>query len=260
MRRVNSLAAPPPRLAAYREEKPDVHDWETFRNEERGGYQELLEALVRNQNNLCCYCEIDLIENDQSIEHFLPKSDERYAHLALAVENLMASCGGGSLPHYFDPEDERIRTPDPDRFRRPLPDNLSCDRRKADDSPEDKAILDPTELPLATPVYVVASLSGKLSVHGEGCLRSEIDVSIAAQTIDLLGLNCPRLVEARRDHFRALEEEYDTVDDPALRLAFARAVLTPDGDGRLERFFTTNRSYFQIEANLLFEAESSASE
>ncbi|MBC7774569.1 MAG: TIGR02646 family protein [Phycisphaerae bacterium] len=62
--------------------------------------QELREALLKEQNHLCCYCQ-QRIENTEStkIEHLFPRNGadrEQGKAKTFEYENLMAACDGGS--------------------------------------------------------------------------------------------------------------------------------------------------------------------
>jgi len=48
------------------------------------------QALIKEQGNLCCYCERQISEADSHFEHFRPIKD--YDHLSLDYENLFCSC------------------------------------------------------------------------------------------------------------------------------------------------------------------------
>lgn len=66
-------------------------DWtpsyENLQNPEKAA---LHEALLKEQGWVCCYCGRSISNQDSHIEHFRPQ--ESFDHLALAFENLHASC------------------------------------------------------------------------------------------------------------------------------------------------------------------------
>lgn len=61
--------------------------YETLQNPEK---QALHQALLIEQAHVCCYCGRTISLQDSHIEHFRPQNT--YANLALAYENLHASC------------------------------------------------------------------------------------------------------------------------------------------------------------------------
>ena len=96
--------------------------WEQFRDHDHTAYQTIRHVTRRDQGGLCAYCEIKLVEENEQIAHFHPKSDIGGSHnWALDWVNLWLACKGGSQtwlsanPHHYLP---------------PLPDNLSCDEFK----------------------------------------------------------------------------------------------------------------------------------
>ena len=66
------------------------------------------------------------------------------------------------------------------------------------------------------------------------------------RTIQILGLNVPRLRGARAARWRHLQDDwYSYDDDPAKIRAAAKRELLPDESGKLPAFFTTTRSFFE---------------
>jgi len=59
-----------------------------------------------------------------------------------------------------------------------------------------------------------------------------------------LGLNVPRLRNARRSIYDELQTGFNALDDDTMWVAFAEAHLLPGAGGRLAPFFTTARSFF----------------
>jgi uncharacterized protein (TIGR02646 family) len=68
-------------------------DWTpTFENLQNPQKKELHLALLSEQGFTCCYCGREVDAQSSHIEHFRPKSSPTYRNLALAYENLFASC------------------------------------------------------------------------------------------------------------------------------------------------------------------------
>ena len=85
---------------------------------------------------------------------------------------------------------------------------------------------------------------GRLEANKAACAEVEQPVNAVEKTIDILGLNIERLQRDRRRHLRNLEEETEVLGhDPAMIEEWAREYLLPR-DGRLEKYFTTSRSFF----------------
>ena len=64
------------------------------------------------------------------------------------------------------------------------------------------------------------------------------------KSIDILGLNVPRLKRARKDYWDNLKQMMDKYKgDPNAIKLWARNQLLPQS-GKLRKFFTTSRSYF----------------
>jgi uncharacterized protein (TIGR02646 family) len=56
------------------------------------GYKSMREALAQDQNSLCAYCEDDLIERENEVDHIRPKDGDQYWWLAFSVPNLVLAC------------------------------------------------------------------------------------------------------------------------------------------------------------------------
>lgn len=56
------------------------------------GYKSMREALARDQGDKCGYCEDDLIERQNEVDHIRPKDADQYWWLAFAVPNLLLAC------------------------------------------------------------------------------------------------------------------------------------------------------------------------
>lgn len=217
-----------PGLARYRANAGAKASWNGYRGHGAGivRHRRLIEGLTRLQHGLCGYCETDLREEDREVEHVIPRS--HVPTLALAAGNVIACCRGGSSNHPAVQGDEA-------RSSRP---GASCGSAKGSN-----AAIDPRRLPDLPSVTRVRP-DGRLEANKAACAEVEQPVNAVEKTIDILGLNIERLQRDRRRHLRNLEEETEVLGhDPAMIEEWAREYLLPR-DGRLEKYFTTSRSFF----------------
>lgn len=240
MKRIRPLEAAPLGLVEYTNKSGCVPDWNRFRNYDDGSaYRELRDALVDIQHGLCGYCEIDLTANDRQIEHIIPRSDPvAGATHALDPANMMACCIGGTGRNFFGPD----ALGDSERFLEPTKANVSCGQAKGDSF--DQLFINPRTLP-DMPSLLRVRDDGKLVVDRCKCEAAGVSVHDLERTVDILGLNVPRLRRAREERWRDFSETWaEYLDDTEVMERLARDELLPDDHGVLPRFFTTNRSYF----------------
>ena len=232
MKRIRSLRDRTPGLTDYLEVETQRASWEGFRSHDGGrAYREVVETLTNLQRGLCGYCEIRLTEVDRQVEHVVPQSHPRRGTLlALAVENLMACCKGGTA--YRD---------DPDRYWKPVKQNRSCGEAKGDRA--DSEFMDPRALP-EFPSLIRVLDDGQVEADPEACGSEGMSATSVTLTIELLNLNARRLRVARAKRWRALNDEWgERLADTEEMQRAARIEVLPV-DGRLPEFFTTSRSYF----------------
>jgi len=250
MKRIQALDGPTPGLVDYRKGGSDQANWDGFCSHQSGAAKrELTEALCSIQHGLCRYCEIDIIECDRQIEHVIPQSDpEQGKARALDPTNMMICCKGGTRQTN---DDARWLQPPRRRINRNW--NISCGEAKGDF--RDPQFIDPRDLP-ALPSLVRVDYEGEISADEDACIDTEIDVSRVEQTIQILGLNVPRLQIARKRHWDALNDNWkEYLDNPQVMQQVARMELLPKADGHLPRFFSTSRSYFEsVAEEILAEA------
>ncbi len=226
-----------PGLAAYLANAGANPSWKGYRGGRAGAirYRRLIEWLTRLQHGLCGYCEIDLREGDREVEHVVPRSHA--PTLALAAGNVIACCRGGSSNHQEVRRDEA-------RSSRP---GASCGNAK-----RSNAAIDPRRLP-DLPSVTRLRPDGRLEANTTACKGIGQPAQAVEKTIDILGLNVERLQRERRRHLRNLEKETNSlIDDPAMLEEWAREYLLPRG-GRLEKYFTTSRSFFGDVAERILE-------
>ena len=188
-----------------------------------------MQKLEDLQHGLCGYCEIDLRDGDIAVEHVAPKS--RYPDRALDAGNMIACCSGGVSN---DPEVQD----DEERSSRP---GASCGYAKGSKfCPE---FVDPRDLP-ARPSLTRVRRDGWIEADEDACRTVGRDADSVNDTIHLLNLNVERLLRARRIYWLNLSEQIQHYNRNALaREEWMRRRLLPRG-GRLEKFFTTSRSFF----------------
>ena len=242
MKRICTLASPPPGIDAYLKQPDAPMEWDAFRRTDRCAFRELRDALAARQHGLCGYCEINLVSNDVQVEHFIPQSDSRQGDaLALDCTNLIACCKGGSESMF-----EAGALNDAERFQRPVTGNASCGQAKG--SRRLPVSIDPRRLPASPPLFRVEEVNGEMIADSDACSLVGINVAEVQQAIDVLGLNAPRLQRARLTRLENLMqvevEQMVMPDYPVFMANWVRAELLPDGDGNLLEFFTTRRSYF----------------
>ena len=206
MKRVQALAAEPPRLAQYRASYPAEEQrpagearatWDGFKTD-GPAYQELLARLAERQQGLCIYCEQRLVDannpvghsgkvvfvsNDYQVEHVQAKSGS--VGRVLDWRNLALACGGGAYRHHSDLS--RV-------YSTAL--NTSCGQSKGDkDLP---AGCDPRTFPL-TNALVEVGIDGTLLVNAHNCAAAGIATKDVENAITLLNLDCERLRKTRQD-------------------------------------------------------------
>ena len=253
MKRIRALEEPTPGLAEYKECDGECATWEGF-----GSYRgssdakrELAQALADTQHGLCGYCEIGLHLRDQEIEHVIPRSDTAHggAESVLDHTNMIACCRGGTS----EPRHSDIRE-DPSRFRRPVKAHRSCGQAKGDAS--DVRFLDPRKLP-ALPSVVRVSVDGVIAPDATACAAVGLDEARVQRSIEVLGLNVPRLRDARADRRRALEDDWHEYGGDLQKIrAAARRELLPGESGKLPDFFTTARSFYGSVAEAILDEPS----
>ena len=233
MKRIRSLPGSPPGLAAYLELQSETQGWDEFRSHESGdAYRELRCALANIQHGLCGYCEIRLVSEHIQVEHVIPQSDGVTDDTGtLDSDNMMACCLGGTKQ--MRPED------DPKYHLAPIKLNVSCGQAKGGST--DAQFIDPRALP-ALPSLLVVRNTGEIEADVTACANSGFQVEHVRRTIEILGLNVKRLIQARQRKWRDLNEVY-TGDLDTLGTEAARAELTL-GDSGLPQFLTTSRTFF----------------
>ena len=248
MKRIGVVPDPTPGLGEYLDSVENAN-WEEFRSHDAGAsLRELRGTLARNQHSLCAYCEIEIKEPRRQIEHVIPRSgDAAGEQRALDIANMVACCMGGTVPVASPQGQERD-----DYFRTPVRDNMSCGQAKG--NRRDEAFLEPRELP-EYPSLVRVRDNGLLEVDHGACQAAGVRPDRVGRTIEILNLNAERLQLARQKWRSDLVEAAQRAGEADRMIAWIRAVLTPDRDGGLSRFFTTSRCYFGPEAERILDEQ-----
>jgi len=187
-------------------QQPPGQKWDDFKGD---CHRQVGNSLRAEQYHVCCYCEVEITENNSHIEHMAPRSirpDHVYDY-----NNLAASCNGGWIEHCGHFKDNRSRNPnyryDPDVFCLPHEPGT-------------------TTLFQYLPTGTVIPAPG---LHGD-------DRQKADYMIGYLGLNCARLTGRRRAHARQLITTLGT--NPATELVqwAVGYYVNPDPQNKLRQF------------------------
>ena len=196
--------------------------WQDFARDATS-YEPVRAALLVEQNHLCCYCEIDVTPTACHIEHFQPRhGPQGDASKTFAYANLTCSCDGGTdgnrhCGHYKGAQYDRARFINP--------------------SVEDSG-----------PLFLYTS-EGNI---GAAATLNATDQDRVNYMIGLLHLDCPRLSSMRRAHARGLMSVIESMlDDPTGLDELARFYLTPDSEGRLQRFFSLSHQLLGVSADAI---------
>jgi uncharacterized protein (TIGR02646 family) len=140
--------------------------WDNLLNPQK---RSVLQALLTEQGFICCYCGMGIDDNSGHIEHLKPR--DRFPHLELEYDNLLASCEGTT--------------------RSGIARDNHCGHRKGDWY-DDSLFISPLD-PVCEDCFVFTSA-------GEILATVDPDLTDRAQeTIDKLGLNVDRLKRMRRE-------------------------------------------------------------
>lgn len=243
-------ASEPPAFARYREMHPRMRDWNAFGSVLLSGLdpsvkektktlkEHIADALARNQNELCAYCEMRLpLKGDRRIEHIHPKSDISTDHnWMLDWKNLLGVCHGGKSNNMWKSDEPE----------------LHCDASKADDK---TAILNPYLMPSAC-LFALDRKTGELNPDEDACHVVEAGgassvsmCDIVRNTIRILNLNCRRLCELRKSVIKRYKQRYQ-IEQKTAR-GSVREIIAKDwfGNNRVMEFYTTRRCLLGAKAD-----------
>lgn len=193
--------------------------WDHFRDDDSGeSYREIREQLRDDQGGLCAYCERKPHKSKEQVEHFVPKSTPGQ-NWGLDWDNLLMVCDGGS------------------QGKHPRPANLSCDQHRnhwEQTHATGQNPLNPLQLDAFPSRFVFHLTDSTIQ-------PADPNDSDAMRTIDLLNLNCPRLVDKRREvlfeYNRMVKKARESNDRTFLERLAAQWFQT-----RWPSFFTTRRT------------------
>ncbi len=219
-----------------------MSSWESFKGNNPIDERADKNLMLQDQGGLCAYCEAkisDLGTAQQSVEHFHDKSDYPNAlnhNWGLDWQNVFAVCKGGET----------------EGATYPTPDNLSCDRHKEyrKDIPAacEGYLLNPLDI-MANPAlfeFNKATLHLKPNlvacqsftpIHNQYATVEEL----VQNTIDILNLNCQRLIDSREQVLNAYNREIKRIRQSNNQNGFAQLAQCWFGS-KWPSFFTTRRS------------------
>ncbi|MDM8517090.1 retron system putative HNH endonuclease [Desulfobacterales bacterium HSG16] len=64
-------------------------NWNRLKSEDK---KKLRKTLLEEQGAICCYCGMTITIDNSHVEHFRPKSKNKYPQLQLEYDNLLCSC------------------------------------------------------------------------------------------------------------------------------------------------------------------------
>ncbi len=190
-------------LTQFAEANPNGRWDADFKNYNGGNdYQVIRNQIIDDQGGLCAYCEVRIINlppHKQRIEHFHSKSDltDPDTNWALDWKNIIGVCIGGD---------------DSDKKLHPLPENLSCDsyknylitKKKLPEACEG-LFINPLKLAEYPCLFDFDKATGRLRPNMFECREVNIEgnqldstQALVQKTIDVLNLNCDRLIQQRR--------------------------------------------------------------
>lgn len=176
-------------------------------------HQQVGESLRTEQHQVCCYCEVEVAEDNCHIEHMVPRS---VGHSHYDYANLAASCDGGAVEHCGRFKDDRHQNPG-HRYDS----SLFC-------LPHD---------PVTVSLFQYLPNGSVLTSAG----LDATGLRKAEYMIGYLGLQCARLVNRRRVHARQLIDTLGSTPDPDVVTWAIGYYLNPDEQGRLRQFSSLSK-------------------
>ncbi len=187
----------------YKRGKPN---WNRLTSSER---DIIREALKKEQGEICCYCESELLVDDYHIEHLKPKAKNKYPELQLEYDNLLCSC------------QLEIQKGEP----------RHCGNSKGSWF-DDKLLISPLN----------PSCESKFKYTYDGHIKPEINNDIKAKTtIERLELDIEKLVDMRE---KAIEPFLDDTLNADELKKFTEIYLTKQGD-KFNPFYSTIKYLFE---------------
>ncbi|HRW61060.1 MAG TPA: TIGR02646 family protein [Defluviicoccus sp.] len=193
------------------EQQSENQDWYAFM--QTRCHEDVRVSLWKEQQGICCYCEIELADNNVHIEHMEPRC--RNSARTYDYANLALSCNGGTVEHCGHYKDNRAHNPgyawDGGRFS----------------PPHDSE----------TAMLFMYLTDGSVA-------PTEVNEDKASYLIGYLGLTCARLTERRKAHARVLIDSLGY--QPEQNAEFLRQYyLEADNKGRLKQFFSLSKQILE---------------
>ncbi|MCD6534100.1 MAG: TIGR02646 family protein [Deltaproteobacteria bacterium] len=180
-------------------------DWQPTYADLRGDEKKAVKnSLMAEQGYICCYCERRLIDVDSHIEHLKPQSNPSVNPLDYG--NMLCSC------------QNQLEKGDP----------RHCGNRKGDDWILITPLTDNCE------DFFTFTHDGKIQEPAQGD-------TVARETIKILGLDMPKLNDARKKAIEPFLDEDLDIDDIA---RFVSGYLEKDTQGKFSEFWTTINCLF----------------
>lgn len=237
----------PPELEKYKEKfSGEFKRWKTLAKARSQLKKDVKDAIRTNleidQKGLCAYCEINLHEQDCSVDHFIPCEQSTQAqNNDLAWLNMLVTCRGGLQNITISEENYGRRNSQP-------PNNFCCCNAAKGNFVPDGRLLNPLDLPTLR-LFTVSSLTGEIKPDQKGCAKAGISIENAQFTINILNLNVARLQQQRLEIISEIIEireklSNDSISKTDLDKKVAEKLFR-DGTGNWPPFFTTIRSFLK---------------
>lgn len=193
-------------------QQPNQQDWGDFMR--TPCHTALNDALRREQQGLCCYCESEVADTEGHIEHMEPRS--RNPTRTYDYTNLAISCDGGTVEHCGPYKDDRKKNPH---------------------HAWDAARFSPPHNPATALLFQY--------LPNGGIAPTAFEATKATYLIGYLGLDCARLIERRKQHARDLIDTLGDQPDPAVVDWLRQDYLQADAGGRLKPFHSLSKALLQ---------------
>ena len=193
-------------------QQPAGQDWRVFMGTRC--HASVHNSLRQEQQGLCSYCEIQIRDNDDHIEHMEPRSQNQARTYDYA--NFTLSCNGGAIEHCGHYKDDRAHNPD-----------YAWD---------DTRFVPPHDP--ATAKLIQYLPDGSIT-------PTEENPGKATYLIGYLGLNCARLNYRRREHARNLINTLGDQPEQYLITWLRQDHLQVDANGRLNQFYSLSKQILE---------------
>ncbi len=208
-------------------------------------YKDIQEQLFQIQGEICAYCEQDFSSSHgdrdyikKMIEHFHPKRDSS-KNWGIDWNNLLGCCNGGACSN---------------KNEYPTPLNLSCDQHKeialSKINDIEGSLINPIDMPAFPCLFEINKSTGEILSNKANCDTFQFKINnfhttkeLVDNTIKVLNLNCPRLVDKRKVHIKNYHELIKSArenQNPSIYKMLCERFLAKK-DNKYHSFFTTYR-------------------